>query len=301
MHPKLKLSLEYARVFQITIIVCIGLAFYIFSNIPYSFWILNSIFATSGAYESGLVRKKAGQRGLGTVLGLILAAILLEFLELNPYLTPLIILLLGAATFAIPGKFHVTQTISLSLFIMFSFALTSVTESHGAILSDRLISTLLGIFIVLIGEFVLFTKFDYSRRNYVILQREVCLYMLRSVNTLINDKGKPLSRLKRQKLREGFSSTFSKLANSSYSIILDFHASDDLSMHMHKFDKIIWDMRTEISAIHYCSVFHKDQQALDQHVETFYKLLKEAKLNYIPKTQKHLKNTRARHLDTPQI
>ncbi|MDC0534674.1 FUSC family protein [Francisellaceae bacterium] len=289
MHPGLKLSLESARVFQITILVCIGLAFYIFSNIPYSFWILNSIFATSGAYESGLVRKKAGQRGIGTVFGLIIAAILLQFLEFNPYITPFILLLVGAATFAIPGKFHVSQTIFLSMFIMFGFALTSVDVGHSELISDRLISTVLGVFIVLIGEYVLFTKFDYSRRNYAILQREVCLYMLRSVNSLIKLKGKPLSRPKRQKLREGFSGTFSKLANSSNSIMLDFHASDTISQHMKQFDSIIWEMRTEISAIHYCSVFHQDQKALEQHLEKFYQLLKEAKKNYIPKSLKSLK------------
>ncbi len=283
MHPGLKRHLEYARVWQLTFTFAIAFAIFVFSHLPHKWWVLSTVLIVSAAYEPGLIIKKSWQRSKGTIIGLILAGIVLACLQFNFRYTPLILVLLGGISFTFFPAKYTAQVAGITMFLFISSSFLPNESSFFQEMIDRMISTIIGILICMAGDFLLFTKFQYSRRNYAIMQREVCLLMHRTVSQLIQLKDRPYSTMRMQKIRESYSITFATIAISGDSIKHDFRVSPIAAEKIKKFDEHIWEMRTETAAISYCVLLSRDYDALDQHVARFNRLLEEAKQYFIKK------------------
>jgi uncharacterized membrane protein YccC len=284
MHPGLKIHLEYARVWQLTFVFAIAFAIYVFSTLPHTWWVLVTVLIISAAYEPGLVVKKSLQRGKGTIIGLILAGVVLALLQFNFRYAPLILVILASLTFAMPPTKYAIQVTFITMFIFLGYSFSPNESSFMQEMVARMINTIIGICICVAGDFLLFTKFQYSRRNYAIMQREICLLMHRTISQLLQLKDRPHSFMRMQKIRESYGIAFAKIATSGDSIQHDFRASPEAAEKIKKFNDIIWEMRTETAAISYCLLLSKDYVALDRHVTKFHELLNEAKRYYIKKT-----------------
>jgi len=281
MHQRLKLNLELARIFQLTGMFVIGFSIFLFSHLPHKWWVILTVLIISAAYEPGLLVKKSWQRGRGTLVGLVLAWVILSFLDLNFRFIPLILIFIASITYAIPVRIYGAQTAFVTIFIFISYSFLPTESSVFQDVVDRAISTGLGIIICMAGDYLLFTKFKYSQRNYSIMQREICLLMHRTVTKTLSLKGKPVSNTRMQRIREEFSLTFGKISASSEGIQYDVDCSKITKDKIKKFDEYIWEMRTQVSAINYCALLSKDYQMLDKHVAKFYAFLEIAKRNYI--------------------
>ncbi|MDC0534440.1 FUSC family protein [Francisellaceae bacterium] len=294
MHPGLKMHLEYARVWQLTFTFAIAFAIYVFSKLPHTWWVLVTVLIISAAYEPGLVVKKSLQRGKGTIIGLILAGVALSLLEFNFRYAPLVLVVLASISFAFPPTKYAIQVTCITMFIFIGSSFSPNESSFLQEMVARMINTIIGICICMSGDFLLFTKFQYSRRNYAIMQREICLLMHRTVNQLVRLKDRPYSNMRIQNIRESYSIVFAKIAMSGDSIQHDFRATSEAAEKIKKFNDIIWEMRTETAAISYCILLSKDHAALDRHVKRFETLLTEAKTYYIKKTYQGL----SKNIDT---
>ncbi|MFT6834640.1 MAG: hypothetical protein ACJA0H_000672 [Francisellaceae bacterium] len=281
MRQRLKLNLELARVIQLTCMFAVGFSIFIFSYLPHKWWVILTVLIISAAYEPGLLVKKSWQRGRGTLVGLVVAWIILSLLDLNFRFIPLILIIIASITYAIPARIYGVQTACVTVFIFISYSLLPTESSVFQNMVDRAICTSLGIIICMAGDYLLFAKYKYSKRNYSIMQREICLIMHRSVTKTISLKGLPVSNARMQRLREEFSLTFGKIAASSEGIQYDFDATKITKDKIKKFDDYIWEMRTQVSSINYCALLSKDYKMLDKHVAKFYGLLELAKRNYI--------------------
>jgi uncharacterized membrane protein YgaE (UPF0421/DUF939 family) len=239
------------------------------------------VLVISAAYEPGLVIKKSLQRGVGTIISLLLASLILQVMQFNFRFTPLVLVIIVAITYAFYGRIHHAQSACIAMFVFISSAFLPNENSVFQEAVDRIICTIIGLAICLSMDYLLFSKFKYSKKNYALLQRDVCNVMQKMVNQAVKHKGERISDVKMQIIRENFSSSFAKITNSSESIDRDHSYSSEVKLKIKNFENYIWKLRSEVSAINYCAMFSKDYLAMDKHLSLFTENMVLAKENFI--------------------
>ena len=92
------------RVHQIVILIGISFLFYVLTNWEQGIWILISTVVVAGPFSTFLSYKKAKDRFFGTLLGLVIAALIEYYLLFNPSQLPIV-----AVAIAFVAGFMVTR------------------------------------------------------------------------------------------------------------------------------------------------------------------------------------------------
>lgn len=285
MYTNLRNRLAVARVSQITLVYAIGLGLYLFTTIPHNWWVFLTVLMMTAAIEPGLVIQKSINRGKGTILGIILIIPLIYLLQLNYRLIPLTFILL-VCFLNVPNQRRYDLTVifmTMMIFILNSYNYTIVLiEAPFQTSLNRAICTIIGIIVCIGGDYFLFKKFNYSRKLYFLLQRELCITLEGKVERMLNSEMLGLNAyLVVEDLRNTLNGKFSEITTSATSLNYDLRSDDILRYKIQRFDQIIWQMRRQIYAIYYCKFVRKDQLATTHHYQKFEESIIAAKNNFI--------------------
>ena len=285
MYTNLRNHLAIARLGQITLVYAVGLALYLFTTIPHNWWIFLTVLMMTAAVEPGLVIQKSINRGKGTILGIIFFMPLIYLLQLNYRMIPLTFILL-ACLLMVPNQRRYDLTVifmTMMVFILNAYNFTTVLlETPFQTSVNRAICTILGIVVCIGGDYFLFKRFNYSRKLYFLLQRELCITLEGKVERMLNSEILGLNAyLVVEDLRNTLNGKFSEIATSATSLNYDLRSDEILKYKIQRFDQIMWQMRRQFYAIYYCNFVKKDQIATIDHYQMFKDLIDSGKNNFI--------------------
>lgn len=285
MYATLRSRLAMARLSQITLVYGIGLALYLFTTIPHNWWVFLTVLMMTAAIEPGLVIQKSINRGKGTILGIILFMPLIYLLQLNYRMIPLTFILL-ACLLMVPNQRRYDLTVifmTMMVFILNAYNFTTILlETPFQTSVNRIICTIIGIVVCIGGDYFLFRRFNYSRKLYYLLQRELCTTLEGKVERMLNSEMLGLNAyLVVEDLRNTLNGKFSEIVTSATSLNYDLRSDEILKYKIQHFDQIMWQMRRQIYAIYYCKFVKKDQIAATHHYQRFEESIIAAKNNFI--------------------
>lgn len=285
MYANLRSKLASARLTQITIVYGIGLALYLFTTIPHNWWIFLTVMMMMAAIEPGLVINKSINRGKGTLTGIILFIPLIYFLQFNYRMIPLTFILL-ACFLSVPNQRRYDLTVIFMTMMVFTLSAYNYTpllvETPFETCINRAICTIIGIVVCIGGDYFLFRRFNYSRKLYFLLQRELCLTLEQKVERMISSEKLGLNAyLIVEDLRNTLNGRFSEIVNSATSLKYDLRSNQLVKYKVDQFDKIMWELRRQIYAIYYCQFVRKDPDTTKNNYVSFQTSIAKARNNFI--------------------
>ncbi|HFD2362500.1 TPA: FUSC family protein, partial [Legionella pneumophila] len=167
----LKKKLDYARFIHLVIMFMVAMLIFLFSTFPEKWWVLITVLSVSAGIEPGLIIRRAKHRIGGTLLALIILIPLLYLLQLNYRLISILFVLaiVGLSVATLNTRRYDISVFFITLVVFFLMAQTEeATSPRGPfeMVLNRGICTLLGVFIVLAGDYFLFQAYRYSHRLY---------------------------------------------------------------------------------------------------------------------------------------
>lgn len=272
--PSSRLVLHNIRFLQLLAIYAFGLGAYLFTKFPHNIWILFAVLAISG-FDTGLQGTRALKRIKGSIAGLILVLPLFYFCQLNYRLIPLGFIL-SACFMWLPNSKNYHVTIVFFIFLLFfltAYSFTAPTlEGPTEFVVNRLVCEVTAILICLGADYVVFSKFNYSRKVYFLLQFEACKMFEEKCEKIV------LSH----KLNKEMDNLFIDIENSKESLLKDLRTDQETKERLIQFANILPRLRNEIYSIYYrVHILKESQPEIQIHILEFKKILEQAKNNFI--------------------
>lgn len=290
---ELKRKLDYARFTHLVIMFMVAMFIYLFTTFPEKWWVLLTVLVISAGIEPGLIIKRAIHRIGGTFLALVILVPLIYFMQLNYRLIPvvLIISLIGMSVASLNVKRYDITVFFITLVVFFLMAQTSNPESpHGpfVMVLNRGICTLLGILIVLIGDYFLFQAFRYSQRLYLfhqIMTYEFLNDIVQQITTCNTEKINTFLFV--EKLRGQVIKHYIPISISSENLKLDFKTSQYTKKRIDIFQETIWEIRRLIFALCISEFVLHSSTTTEKHLQRFKLLMNKARTHFIQFEDNH--------------
>ncbi|KTC87048.1 FUSC family protein [Legionella brunensis] len=283
----LRKELGYARFIHLILIYTLGLLSYILTTIPHKWWILLTVLVISSGIEPGLMIERSLHRIRGTLLALTLMIPLLYLLQMNYRLIS--VLFVGSAVGMIVTSLNLRRYDICVFFItLFAFLLTaisfteSILEGPMEMVVNRGICTLIGIAIILIGDYVLFDSFHYSQKLYLLHQIIVYNIIKKAAEKLLTASTEVSTPyIYMEQLRTQFNHGFTLIAESSRSLQSELQTSPDLKQKITDFQNAIWELRRVLFAMSFSALILKSQNITNEHFKNYQKLILQARQAFI--------------------
>ncbi len=291
MHSSLELALknklDYARFLHLLLIFFVAMLAFLFSNLPHSWWILAMALGISSNMEPGLIVGNSFHRMRGTIYALLILLPLLYILQINYRILPIvfIIALIGfnVASFNL-RRYDITIFFITLAIILLIAQTTYVNTPEGPIevAINRGVSTIIGIVIVILGDYVLFNSYRYSQKLYLLHQVRVYNFS----NYVVKEIGQASVRNKNKfllitKLRTETNDVFKMIATSAENLKLDLKTSPQMKEEVDLFQNLIWELRRVIFAFCFSELMLKSPSMSEVHLIRFKQLMVEIRKNFI--------------------
>lgn len=288
MYTRLRQKIAATRLAQITIVYALGLIVYLFTTLPHNWWVFLTVMMMTAAIEPGLVVQKSINRGKGTLIGIILFIPLITLLQFNYRFIPLTFIILACLLFIPTAKRYDLTVIFMTMMVFMLTAYnytTPLIEGPLEVTLNRAICTVVGVFICLGGDYILFKRFNYSRKLYYLLQRELCIILKQKVQYMLENENKNLLVVV-EDLRTVLNTKFAEINNSATSLKYDLRSDKITKANVVQFETAMWKLRKDIYSIYYCQYVNKDAVKLQENVNRFYNSLHIAEKNFITYKEK---------------
>lgn len=283
----LKRKLDYARFVHLAIMFMVAMSIYLFSTIPHKWWVLLTVIVISAGVEPGLIVKRAIFRIGGTFSALLILIPLLYITQLNYRLIP-VIFIIAIIGFSVSTGNTNRYDISVFFITMIVFFLLAQTteinspEGPFVMMLNRGICTLLGVAIVLIGDYFLFHTYHYSQKLYLFHQMVVYNFFNDTVQQITNTSSPKInSFLFVAKLRSQVIKTCAPIVVSSQNLKLELKVSPQTRARIDAFQETIWEIRRVLFALCVSEFVLHTPETTQKHLERFNTLMTQAKNNFI--------------------
>ncbi|MBI2785376.1 MAG: FUSC family protein [Legionella longbeachae] len=283
----LKQKLDYARFTHLLVMFMVAMLIYLFSTIPYKWWVLLTVLVINAGIEPGLIIRRAVHRINGTFAALVILIPLIYFMQLNYRLIPVTFVL---ATIGLAVSLLNTNRYDISVFFItiVVFLLLAQTTDVNSSLSpfemviNRGICTLIGISIVLIGDYFLFQTYNYSQKLYLFHQMVVYNFFKKTVPIIINCRAERRNTfLFVEQLRGQVLEHCSPIAISSENLKLQFKISPEAKERIDIFQETVWEIRRLMFALCVSEFVLRSKTSSQKHLQQFELLMQKAKENFI--------------------
>lgn len=285
MFDSLRTNLSFIRFLQLLTVLGLGLAGFLFTTIAHSWWIFVTVLVISAAFEPGLLVQKSINRGKGTIAAFIFFIPLIYLLHFNYRLIPLTLILISCAMWLPTAKRYDLTVIfiTLQVFLTTAYSFTSpIIEGPFEVVLNRGICTIIGILICLCSDYILFAKFNYSKKVYFLLQHELCTMLMQKLEKILHaQQTKSNKYLLVDDLRHSLNHKFLEISSCHESLLHDFRTDFSSKIKILEFQKLLFKLRKELFAIYYCACVLKDHNQIAMHLEHFEGYLVQAKNNYL--------------------
>lgn len=284
---KLRKRLEYARFTHLFMLYSTALLFFLFTNIPHKFWILLTVLVINAGIQPGLILRRSIHRVAGTLLALFFLIPLLFLLQLNYRLIPVVFILAMVAMTVTTlnvnrydiNVFFVTI---VAFFVIAQTVEANMPQGPFEMVINRGVCTLIGVTIVIIGDYFLFQAYRYSQRLYLFHQRLIYDFLKESVSRIDQAREEGAnSFVFTDKLRNDFVKQFSRIAVSAENLKQDLKTTDEMKQNVIAFQETIWEIRRIVFALCFLEIILPKAQSTTEHREHFKELMHKAKNDFI--------------------
>ncbi len=283
----LKRQLDYARYNHLAMMFLIALLFFLISELPHKWWILSTVVIVSAAIEPGLMMQRANARIRGTLLALLLMIPLLYVLQLNYRFIPLTLILafcfIGAAAMN-PNRYDISVFfITIAIFLLTAQTTGAHTlEGPVEMVINRGLCTLIGITIIIIGDYFLFNSYQYAQKLHLFNQLNVYSCLQKNVRLL---RTKPLKEISSyhflNTMRDHFNDAYTKVSFSATSLSEDLKANAYIDQQVEQFQNTIWELRKVIFALTSAIIVLHDEHIIEHHLAEYRRLMAQARHQFI--------------------
>ena len=284
---QLKKKLDYARFVHLAVTFMIAMALFVFSNIPEKRWILLTVLVVSASIEPGLIIRRSAHRMMGTLAALLLLTPLIYLLQLNYRFIPVFFIfsLVGFnVTFLNPNRYDINVFfMTMAVFLLLAQT-TDVNSPQSPVIMiiNRGTCTLIGITIILLGDYFLLDSYRYSHKLYFFHQIRTYNFFNEKLQAIIEyPQEKKNTFLFIEKTRDQIIAQFSPIAISSESLKLETKVSASTKEHIDTFQNTIWELRRLLFALCMSKLVLNSPRATEHHLQQFHKLMNIAKNNFI--------------------
>ncbi|QLZ69776.1 FUSC family protein [Legionella sp. PC1000] len=284
---QLKKKLDYARFTQLAIMFMVAMLIYLFSTIPHKFWVLLTVLVISAGIEPGLIIRRAVHRIGGTFAALLILIPLIYLMQLNYRLIPVvfIICIIGLSVSALNTRRYDISVFFITVVVFLLLAQTTDANSPAGpfeMVVNRGICTLIGIFIVLVGDYFLFQAYRYSQKLYLFHQMIVYNFFNKIVKEIIKCRTEKINTfIFVEKLRSQVIKNCAPIAISSENLKLEVKISPETKKRIDIFQETIWDIRRLIFALCVSEFVLHSTPATEKHLQQFKILMNKARNNFI--------------------
>ena len=284
---KLKKKLDYARFTQLAIMFMVAMWIYLFTTIPHKWWVLLTVIVISAGIEPGFIIRRAIHRIGGTFAALLILIPLIYFMQLNYRLIPVvfIISIIGLAVSSLNTKRYDISVFFITLVVFLLLAQTTEANSPQGpfeMVLNRGTCTLIGIFIVLVGDYFLFQAYRYSQKLYLFHQLVVYNFFNDMMQQIVKCRAQKINTfLFVEKLRSEVIKHCGPIAISSENLKLEVKISQETKKRVDVFQETIWDIRRLLFALCVSEFVLHSSTTTEKHLQQFKVLMNKAKNNFI--------------------
>lgn len=284
---ELKRRLDYARFTHLAGMFMIAMAIYLFSTIPHKFWILLTVIVVSAGIEPGLIVRRAMHRIGGTFAALAILIPVIYLMQLNYRFVSVVFVLsmIGLSVSSLnPRRYDITvffTTIMIFLLLAQTSELNSPEGPFDMVL-NRAICTLIGIAIILVGDYFLFQGYQYSHKLYLFHQRLVYNFFKHALQDIVKANPEKINTfIYVEKLRAAVIEHCNPITVSAENLLLEKKISSQVKSRVNTFQETLWEMRRLIFALTVSKFVLNAPMTTEKHLQQFNKLMQQARENFI--------------------
>lgn len=284
---EMKKRLDYARFTHLASMFMIAMLIYLFSTIPHKFWVLLTVLVVSAGIEPGLIVRRAIHRIGGTFAALVLLIPLIYIMQFNYRLIPVvfIIALIGLSVSSLNPRRYDISVFFTTIMIFLLLAQTTdlnTPESPADMVINRALCTLIGIAIILIGDYLLFQAYHYSSKLYLFHQRIVYNFFKSTLQEIHKTKPEEINTfIFVEKLRGDMISNCAPITISSENLRLEKKIPPQTREKLDRFQDTIWDIRRLTFALCVSKFVLHSPETTEKHMQQAKELLQRANANFI--------------------
>ncbi|CAM2926226.1 integral membrane protein, YccS/YhfK family [Legionella steigerwaltii] len=284
---KLKKKLDYARFTQLTIMFMVAMWIYLFTTIPHKWWVLLTVIMVSAGIEPGLIIRRAIHRIGGTFAALLVLIPLIYLMQLNYRFVSVvfIIAIIGFAVSTLNTKRYDISVFFITIIVFLLLAQTTDANSPEGpfeMVLNRGICTLIGVFIVLVGDYFLFQAYRYSQKLYLFHQMTVYNFFNDTMRQIVKCRAEKVnSFIFVEKLRGQVIKHCAPIAISSENLKLEVKISPEAKKRVDIFQETVWEIRRLLFALCVSEFVLHSTTATEKHLQQFKMLMKKARDNFI--------------------
>ncbi|STY29881.1 Uncharacterised protein [Legionella wadsworthii] len=283
----LKKKLDYARFTQLAMMFMVAMWIYLFTTIPHKWWVLLTVIMVSAGIEPGLIIRRAIYRIGGTFAALLVLIPLIYLMQLNYRLIPVVFIfgIIGLAVSSLNTRRYDISVFFITIVVFLLLAQTTdATSPEGPIemVLNRGICTLIGAFIVLVGDYFLFQAYRYSQKLYLFHQMMVYDFFKSKVTQITRCRSEKINTfIFVEKLRGEVIKYCTPIAMSSENLKLEVKISPETKNKVDIFQETIWDLRRLLFALCVSEFVLHSAPATEKHLNEFKVLMNRARDNFI--------------------
>lgn len=284
---KLKRKLDYARFVHLASIFMIALFFFIFTNIPENKWILLTVLVVSAGIEPGLIILRSKHRMGGTIAALLILIPLIYLVQFNYRFIPVLFILaiIALNVSALNTKRYNNSVFFVTLTVFLLLAQTTDANSPQGpftMMINRGICTLIGISIILAGDYFLFKSYRYSHKLYFFHQMMLYTYFKEKIEEIdLCHQNNKSTFLFIERMREQIIDHFAPIAISSENLKLEHKVSQETKEQIERFQASVWEIRRLLFALCMSELVLESGEKTEKHRKRFHDLMAKAKDNLI--------------------
>ncbi|KTC90525.1 FUSC family protein [Fluoribacter dumoffii] len=284
---KLKKKLDYARFTQLAVMFMVAMWIYLFTTIPHKWWVLLTVIMISAGIEPGLIIRRSIHRIGGTFAALLILIPLIYLMQINYRFIPVVFIfgIIGLAVTALNTRRYDISVFFITIVVFLLLAQTTDANSPEGpfeMVLNRGICTVIGIFIVLVGDYFLFQAWRYSQKLYLFHQMMVYNFFNDTVQQIVTCRTEKVNTfILVEKLRGQVIKHCAPIAISAENLKLEVKISPEIKKKVDMFQETIWDLRRLIFALCVSEFVLHSATTTEKHVQQFKILMKKAKENFI--------------------
>ncbi|KTD40508.1 FUSC family protein [Legionella parisiensis] len=284
---QLKKKLDYARFTHLAIMFMVAMLIYLFTTIPHKWWVLLTVIVISAGIEPGLIVRRAIHRIGGTFAALLILIPLIYLLQVNYRLIPVVftIGIIGLSVTALNTRRYDISVFFITVVVFLLLAQTTDANSPAGpfeMVLNRGICTLLGVFIVLVGDYFLFQTYRYSQKLYLFHQMMVYNFFNKIVKQIIKCRTEKVNTfIFVEKLRSQVIKNCAPIEISSENLKLEVKINSETKKRIDIFQETIRDIRRLIFALCVSEFVLHSSTATEKHLQQFKILMNKARNNFI--------------------
>lgn len=284
---KLKKKLDYARFVHLAVVFMMAMLLFLFSTIPEKKWVLLTVLVVSAGIEPGLIIRRSVHRMGGTLAALLVLTPLIYLVQLNYRFIAVffILALIGLNVTALNTRRYDISVFFMTLSVFLLLAQTTDANSpQGPVemMINRGTCTVIGIIIVLVGDYVLFQSYRYSHKLYYFHQLMIYSFFKEKIQEINLCKQKDKTAfLFIERMRDQIIAQFAPIAISSENLKLEHRVSAHTKARIVCFQATIWEIRRLLFALSMSELVLESQDKTEHHLQRFEELMARAKANFI--------------------